>query len=132
MDRKLRPYILITTLVLILIFILGVRYGQNVEKANKKINFMISIPPPKPVPTEKPIEFKNYQSKGCNLEFLYPSTLLILNESTNSATLGKDKIAYLKFSCERLSPTPIDLKDKVATASFRIKRLLRKLQRKTD
>lgn len=106
MDKKIRPFILVTFLMLILIFILGVRYGQSVEKANKKINFMISIAPTRPIPTEKPLNFATHTSKGCALEFLYPSTLSILKESTLSAEFGKDKKTYLKYSCEKIALKP--------------------------
>lgn len=118
MGKKSGPYILFAVLVLILIFILGVRYGQNVEKTNKKISFIVSIAPTKPVPTEKPLNFTTHTSKGCALEFLYPSVLSVLRESTTSAEFGKDKKIYLKYSCEPHSAVAPLGAGKIATPSF--------------
>lgn len=42
---KKASYVFIFFLVLILIFILGVRYGQKVEKNNKVVDYILSITP---------------------------------------------------------------------------------------
>lgn len=42
---KKASYVFIFFLVLILIFILGVRYGQTVEKNNKVVDYILSITP---------------------------------------------------------------------------------------
>ena len=119
MGKKVRPYILVASLILILIFILGVRYGQTVEKADKKTRFLISIPPTKAVPSEKPLNFKTFTSPGCALTFLYPSTLSVEKETSVSAKLTKDRKTVLEFSCQKISPTEIlKGKDKLATPSL--------------
>lgn len=52
-----KPVFLIFFLILILIFILGVRYGQSIERNNKIIDYILSITPyptytPYPSPTK--------------------------------------------------------------------------------
>ncbi|MEK7097092.1 MAG: hypothetical protein AAB705_04020 [Patescibacteria group bacterium] len=42
---KLKPYLFLFFLIVILIFILGVRYGQRVEKNNKVVDYILSITP---------------------------------------------------------------------------------------
>jgi ABC-type Fe3+-siderophore transport system permease subunit len=83
---KPKTLVLIVILLLILFFILGVRYGQKVEKANKVIDFILSITPtPKPTntPTPTPLIFEDYKSKRWGLRFKYPKNFEI-KESTNS------------------------------------------------
>jgi hypothetical protein len=83
---KPKTLVLIVILLLILFFTLGVRYGQKVEKANKVIDFILSITPtPKPTntPTPTPLIFENYKSKRWGLRFKYPKNFEI-KESTNS------------------------------------------------
>jgi|GEM_PF-6911831 len=49
---KPKTYVFLFIIITILTFILGVRYGQRVEKANKTIDYLLSIPPsPSPFPT---------------------------------------------------------------------------------
>jgi len=83
---KPKTLVLIVVLLLILFFILGVRYGQKVEKANKVIDFLVSITPtPKPTktPTPTPLIFEEYKSKRWGLRFRYPKNLEI-KEATNT------------------------------------------------
>jgi len=83
---KPKTLVLIVILLLILFFILGVRYGQKVEKANKVIDFILSITPtPKPTntPTPTPLIFEKYKSKRWGLRFKYPKNFEI-KESTNT------------------------------------------------
>lgn len=82
---KKKPYILITSLLSILFFILGVRYGQYIEKINKKIDFISSISP-SPVKSPIPIPTTEYKSKRWGLKFKYPQNLKIV-ESTKSAEI---------------------------------------------
>lgn len=82
MTRK-KPYILITFLLVILFFIIGVRYGQNVEKANKVIDYLLSLTPTSPQKSPTPIPTTEYKSKRWGLKFKYPENLKII-ESSNS------------------------------------------------
>ncbi|MEK7634015.1 MAG: hypothetical protein AAB437_04190 [Patescibacteria group bacterium] len=54
---KTKSYVFLFILLLILFFILGVRYGQKVEKNNKIVDYILSITPyptytPYPSPTK--------------------------------------------------------------------------------
>ena len=86
---KPKTLVLIVILLLILFFILGVRYGQKVEKANKVVDFLLSItPPPKPTntPTPTPLIFEEYKSKRWGLRFKYPKNFEI-KEATNASEI---------------------------------------------
>ena len=83
---KPKTVTLIVVLLLILFFILRVRYGQKVEKANKVIDFLLSITPtkkPTPTPSPTPLILKEYKSQRWGLRFKYPKNFEI-KESTNT------------------------------------------------
>ena len=42
---KIKPYLFLFFLVVILVFILGVRYGQRVERNNKVVDYILKITP---------------------------------------------------------------------------------------
>ena len=42
---KIKSYVFLFVMISILIFILGVRYGQKVEKNNKAVDYLLSITP---------------------------------------------------------------------------------------
>ncbi len=108
MPSKPGPYIFIFTLITVLLFIIGFRWGGQVEKANKAINFFLSLPPTKPpAPTSPPLEFKTYTHQECGLSFLYPAFFKIEKESSITATL-KNENKFLNFNCKKnnsLEPT---------------------------
>jgi hypothetical protein len=83
MSQKSGPYILLITLLLILVLILGIRYGQNVEKTNQKVDCVLSITPTPPPPTPTSITYKDYKSKKNGIKYTFPANLDI-KESTNS------------------------------------------------
>lgn len=101
--NKSGPYILLFILAVILVFIIGVRYGQRVEKANKVVSSLLTITPTRK-PTEPPLEFKTFENKTCGITFLYPSALSVQKEGSVSAVLGKNKKHTIAFSCEKANP----------------------------
>lgn len=103
MSKKSLPYIFLAFLFAILLFILGVRYGQQVEKANKTISYLLRMPPsPTPAPTNSPLSFSEYNHKGCKVSFLIPSDLMKTTEGSGSAlfTTPAKKLG-LAISCEK-------------------------------
>lgn len=74
---KIKPYVFLFILLVVLFFILGVRYGQRVEKTNKTINYLISLAPTKPIPTQPTLKFDTYKNSDCGISFMYPSTATI-------------------------------------------------------
>ncbi|OGK42426.1 hypothetical protein A2954_01115 [Candidatus Roizmanbacteria bacterium RIFCSPLOWO2_01_FULL_37_12] len=102
MKLKKASILFLLILFIILVFIIGVRRGQQVEKTNKTINYLISIPPSATLqPTQIPLEFKEYIHKGCGLKFLYPSSFLLEKNSSTSGSLRDDKTNndQLVFNC---------------------------------
>lgn len=79
MSQKNLPYIFLLLLIIVLIFLGGVKYGQKVEETNKVIKYVLSVTPTKPAPTqipEKPLEYKTFIDQYiCGVKFLYPNTL---------------------------------------------------------
>jgi len=100
MAKKIGPLVLIICLVTILIFVIGVRYGEKVEKTNKKVDFYLSIAPTKTTPTSPTLEFKTYQHEGCGISFLYPSFLKEGKVSSFSAKLS-GQAKFISFNCEK-------------------------------
>ncbi len=108
MNVKRGPIIFILVLIIVLVFILGLRYGQRVEKTNKAIDYLLSLPPTKPPqPTQIPLEFKEYMHKNCGVKFLYPTSATIEKESSTSALFNQGSVQSIKLTC--------DLKSALAT-----------------
>lgn len=57
---KTKPYLFLFFLIVILVFILGVRYGQRVEKNNKIVDYLLLITP---YPTYTPYPLASPKSK---------------------------------------------------------------------
>jgi hypothetical protein len=88
---KKTSYIFLFFLFIVLIFILGVRYGQKVEKNNKVVDYLLSVTPtPKP-PTPAPIKYTEYKSKKWGLKFTYPENLKIKESTAASEVLFEIK-----------------------------------------
>lgn len=117
--QKIGPYLLIITLLLVITFIVGVRYGQRVEKANKAISYILSITPtkvsPSPQITANPYLFHNYHNAACGIEFTLPvSTNLSFNESGKITSIinTKQKITLVHLNCKDAKDTFKKLKNK--------------------
>ena len=119
-KNKLGPYVFIAFLVIALFFILGVRYGQKVEKTNKTIDYLISLTPAKS-PTPAPIGFKPYINKVCGLSFLYPSTINLDKNATDTAEFFQDKKLKIKIDCTKKIISPSMAETKVATEEIMLK-----------
>ncbi len=102
--QKKGPFYLISGLLLILFFIVGVRYGQRVEKTNKNISAILSTTPK---PTS--YEYKKYKNDFCALEFSYPNNLKLSKETTSSAEFKSKKVAVLNFSCDKKTGSKINI-----------------------
>ena len=87
---KKASYFFIFFLIIILVFILGVRYGQRVEKANKVIDSMTKISPTITA-SPTPITYKEYKSKKFGIKFTYPADLDIKESATAPAILFQAK-----------------------------------------
>lgn len=105
MSKKLIPYFFLAALVAVLLFILGVRYGQQVEKVNKVISYIKNLPPtPTLAPTTSPLAFTDYVHADCKVSFLLPNELEKTSESSASAVFStRDKKLGIALSCEKKS-----------------------------
>ncbi len=103
MPKKLLPYAFLAFLFAVLLFIVGIRYGQHVEQVNKTVSYLISIPPsPMTSPTTTPLSFKTYKNATCGASLLIPSQLIKTQESSTSAVFSTvDKKLAIALSCEK-------------------------------
>ena len=131
MKRNRAPYIFLLFLVLILVFVGGLRYGQSVEKTNKVVDFILSITPSPTVSPVRPspVSFRQYNMKGCNISFLYPTSLTVGRSTSDSGQLMDANDPAILFSCapgattfselngKQTSPSAISYKDHNVTAT---------------
>lgn len=97
-----KPIIFLFILLIISFFIIGVRYGQRVEKVNKIIDYALSLPPsPTLQPTQEPLEFKTLTIKQCSLQFVYPNFLNPEKETSTSAVLTKENQSQIEVYCSK-------------------------------
>jgi hypothetical protein len=103
MSKKSIPYLFLAFLLAILLFILGVRYGQQVEKVNKTISYLISqAPSPTLAPTLPPLGFSTYTNASCGASFLIPNLVEKTKESTQSSLFAsKEGKLAIALSCEK-------------------------------
>ncbi len=85
---RIKSYLLVFILSLVLFFIIGFRLGEKVEKQNQ-INSLILTPTITPFP-KKEIEYQDYKSKKYNLKIIYPKGFQII-ESTKEALIEVKK-----------------------------------------
>ena len=126
MPTKISPYIFLAILTIILIFIIGVRYGQKVEQTNKIVNYLISLPPTKAPVTPAPVAFTAFENKYCGIRFLTPSTLKIQYESTSSAKFNEAGKMTFQFDCRPGIGLEDDEKNATAEIKFQNKKILGK------
>jgi len=132
MRLKKSSLIFLLVLFVIAVFTFGVRYGQRVERTNKIINYLISLPPTQtPQPTKKPLEFKTYSNKDCGISFLYPQSLR-LESASQEATFKEDDETKIEISCSKKNKIAEILEEKSATGevSFKAKKTPVKLVNK--
>ncbi len=112
------PLFLLFGLTLALIFIVGVRYGQHVEKTNKQNAYIVSLTPlPRPTAGSIKLTFKTFEHKPCGIQFTYPDSLTKKTESTTSAQFVQDEVLKLGMSCDKTNPfTQAVSEDKTATS----------------
>lgn len=130
---KLKPYLLLFILLIILTFILGTRYGQKVEKTNKAVSYILSLTPVKnPTPTYQPLQFKSYSNDSCGVQFIYPETLTKTEETTDSAKFSDDFDSNIDLSCNPKKISSILDEKNIATEEikFQNKKIMAKTKEK--
>jgi hypothetical protein len=104
MNQKKGPFVLLGVLFVLLVFIVGVKYGKQVEKADKTISFVLSITPTRPPEPTKPIGYSTFLNKGCGVQFLYPDTLKVEKNASAEASLVEGKAEAVQISCAKENP----------------------------
>jgi hypothetical protein len=119
-TKKIIPFAFLGLLLLIVIFIVGVKYGRKVAEVDKTIKYLISITPTKAVtPSPLPsITYESYLNEDCGIEFLYPSNLSLVKESSTGGQF-KNSTDSLQYSCDFTSAM-IKNTSKTATAAVTI------------
>ncbi len=135
-QTRKAPYIFLLVLFIIVVFLVGINYGKQVEKANKAIQFVLSITPSvaaTPLPI-KPITFNTYKQLTCGVQFLYPDTLEVEKESTNEAVFSsKEDASSLQVICEKSNELISIINDpKIATAEVKFKTVTLKAREETE
>ena len=129
MPAKKGPMFLILLLVLTLVLVLGIRYGQHIELQNKKNLAILSLTPSRnPSPSSIKISFKTYSNKSCGLSFLYPSSITLAKESTDEArfTQAGSQVA-ITMSCKKDVKLPSGIQ-KVTTSEAQFQKKNIKVQ----
>ena len=104
------PLILLLSLTAVLIFIVGIRYGQHVESTNKQNAYNFSLTPlPQPTIQPKQIKYGVYTHKLCKVEFVIPDSLKKIKESTVSASFTGNSGEDLSFSCDKTASGTAEL-----------------------
>lgn len=116
MFRKKGPLVVFFLLIIVLIFIIGVRYGQNVERMNKVIDHILKLTPAVK-PTVSAIEYKMHTVPFCGVSFLYPSNLKLDSDSSTSAGFIKESLVELQVNCAPENKLESLYADTTATAS---------------
>lgn len=132
MKRKL-PLLFIIVLLVVGAFMAGNRYGQEVEKANKILDVLLSITPsPSIAPTEIVTEDVSYQEivlEECGVSFLVPEmytgdlssdeAVLKTSDSTTSAEVSCNPRSSLAtvMTDEQGATAEVELNDEAITAS---------------
>jgi hypothetical protein len=81
-KKKIGSTIFVGLLLVLLAFVVGVRYGTSVQEVNTRTEILekvlSTISPlitPTTLPTKAPLTFKNHVHAECKVEFLYPAEL---------------------------------------------------------
>lgn len=99
----------------------GNRYGQEVEKANKILDVLLSITPsPSLMPTEPAAEQISYQEivlEECNLSFLVPEMYAGDLSSDEAVLKTSDSKTGAEITCNPRSPVATILTDEVGATA---------------
>ncbi|MCL4375070.1 hypothetical protein M1523_04405 [Patescibacteria group bacterium] len=101
---KTQSYLFLVFLLVVLVFILGVRYGQQVERTDR-------VPTPvtsrAPAPTIA-LDTKTYIHQGCGVSFIYPAWWHNEVTSSRSASFAFAGQTVMSVICDKTNlPAPI-------------------------
>lgn len=116
MNKKKAPYIFLLVLFIILVFVVGIRYGQRVERANRTIDYL-----KKYLPTQEPtpeVDFVSITHEECGILFLAPKNLKVIKTKTG-LTANESEKTVISIQCLARSATGKKPEENIATESVR-------------
>ncbi|MEI6533285.1 MAG: hypothetical protein WCO06_05600 [Candidatus Roizmanbacteria bacterium] len=98
--KRYIPILFLSFLASVAIFLVGINYGSQVEKANKIFKVILnSTPQPtRVIPTRGPITYSHGLIKECNISFLYPDEMSV-KITSSSAELTQETKPIMKLWC---------------------------------
>lgn len=101
MPKNFRPLVFILLLFAVLTFLVGFRFGKQIERMDKSYVPPVKITPTPPTsPTPPPIKLATYANPDCGLTFLYPADFEEETISSSEARL-KDGGQNIFISCDK-------------------------------
>ncbi len=94
-----KSIILLLVIVAVVLFMLGVNLGKQIELVDKTHPFVTPTIIIRPTTTPIPLTFKTFTSKSCGVSFLYPEVLQD-NSSSTSAELSNNT-DVVKVTCDK-------------------------------
>lgn len=89
---KKGPYILLATLIIVVVFLLGLQYGKHIQEIDQSFEYVLSLTPTQqPSPSTTPISsYAVFSNSGCAISFLYPDSLHAVKESSTEALISTE------------------------------------------
>jgi hypothetical protein len=124
-PMKKAPVILLVLLLMICVFVGGIRYGQKVANTDAVVSYIKTHLKPSPTPSPLPLTgFKTYKNNGCGVQFLYPDSLVVKKDASDEAILeDKGTKKVLSVACPKGVITPLVTKVSTAEMTFKNKSL---------
>lgn len=114
---KKGPAILLVFLLLISVFMLGIKYGQKLQSAASITSPLPTSPVPSPKATnDTSFTFAEYTHKGCGIQFLKPNPFKVTKESSLSAVLSY-KNQNISFECPKKPVRKLQKTEKTTATS---------------
>lgn len=114
-SKKLGPFIFVLGLIGIIIFITGVQYGKHVQTADEAIRIASEFieaqrAQEKNTPETNSLSFVEVSLSGCGVEMILPSSFVLQEESSQSATIAddlEDVVAVISCQTSGAQATPV-------------------------
>lgn len=123
MNISTRPLLLLAILVSIAFFLLGFRLGKRIERMDKSFIPPTTIPsktPPSKTPTPNAIGFDTFTHKGCGITFMYPTSLVLKKQSSQSAFFsGSDQTIVTNCTPDTIVKFTNKTKNTTPSATFK-------------
>ncbi len=120
--RKKGPYIFLFSLILLITFLFGVKYGRKVERIDKYFYFLLSLTPKQePSPTPNPYSFKFFNFKECKLSFVFPENLKFQKNKQTLKILDRKRL-LAEINCFKEKPQK-NLEGKKVELKFKDKKI---------